>query len=267
MTTVVSPEDFGNLDYAIAPSKTTVTDAPGSQEWNSLQGLLEFAKTLEKRNRVDMLLKGAVFSELKRLYREYTKALYKAGYRKEDIADYSQFKADSGFSIPSNASISNYTRVYACYVVSYAMATLKRKEHELYFSWVDPLLLAAPFDMLVYLFKENYHNSADRAREILYNLQPHIMKRSDFWLWLERQPRVNPPVVSKSLIDKSTPPNKPYQNSIQETVEPYQINAPDFWNKFMKDIEIPKTIKRPLRVTVTIDEIEYGESGNNARDI
>lgn len=260
MNTTISPESFGDVRFAVAPGKAFVTKAPGSQEWEDLQGLLEFAKTLERRNRVDMLLKGAVFSELKRLYREYTKALYRAGYRKEDIADYSQFKADSGFSIPSNASISNYTRVYACYVASYTMATLERKGHKLIYSWIDPLLLAAPFDMLIYLLKENYHNSADRAREILYNLQPHIMKRSDFWRWLEQQPRVTPPVVSSSLIDECTPPDKPYQNSIQETVEPYQINAPDFWNKLMQQIEIPKTVKRPLRVTVTIDEIEYGVS-------
>jgi hypothetical protein len=258
MNATVSPEDYGN--ETIDPGRSTVQTAPGEREWSQLQGLLEFARGLERRNRVDMLLKGAVFSELKTLYQQYTRALYKAGFRKDEVATYQQFKAESGFSIPSNASISNYTQVYACYVVSYAMATLRRQENSLSYVWVDPLLLAAPFDMLVYLFRENYHNTAERAREILYNLQPEVMKRSDFWLWLEKQNRVAPKKLPPALVDENTPPDKPYQDSIQEVYERYEIASPDFdWNPLMRKIAIPDTVKRPLRITVVFSEVEYGK--------
>lgn len=256
MLTLESPENFGNT--SIHPGAATLTQAPGSSEWEDVQGLLTFAQKLEKRNRESLLLLGAVFSELKQLYRNYSKALYKAGFRKDEIMTYQQFKAESGFSIPSQASISNYTRVWDCYCISYQMAQLERRGHEMTFSRLDPLLLASPFDMLVYLLREGYHNTAARAREILYNLQPHIMKRSDFWLWLEQQPRVTPPAPS-SLVDAATPFDKPYQDKIEEIYEPYELADPAFdWNKLAGRVKIPQGIKRPIRITVMFSEVEYG---------
>lgn len=255
MNTIISPESFDVSPTQ--PNAATVTLAPGDDEWLKVMGLLDFAQKLEKNNRMRMLLLGAVFAELKRLYRDYCKALYGAGFRKDEISTYSQFKAESGFSIPSNASISNYTKVYGCYCVLYKMATLERQENGLSFSWIDPLLLAAPFELLIFLLRENLHNTADRAREILYNAS--VMKRSDFWLWLEQQQRVTPVVINPALVDENDPHDKPYQNSLQEVFESYQLAAPEFWKEIGKSMAIPPDVKRPLRLTITIDEIEYGK--------